>query len=64
MNGLLGVRDVRYVIFYADRDGATFKISGLVVATGADFFKEYRRFGGLAMNRKLQLKLPPAWFER
>lgn len=63
-NGLLGVRDVRYTIFYADRDGAAFKISGLVVVTGADFFKEYRRFGGLAMNRKLQLKLPPAWFER
>lgn len=63
-NGLLGARDVRYAIFYADRDGAAFEISGLVVVTGADFFKEYRQFGGLTANRKLQLKLPPAWFER
>lgn len=62
-NGVFDVRDVRYAIFYAKRDGSSFTIESLVVTTGADFFKEYRQFGGLTANRKLQLRLPRAWFE-
>lgn len=62
-SGVLDVRDVRYAIFYAARNGASFTIESLVVTTGADFFKEYRQFGGLTSNRKLQLRLPSAWFE-
>lgn len=61
-NGVLDVRDVRYAIFYADRDGARFMVQSLVVVTGADFFEEYRQFGGLTANKKLQLRLPSAWF--
>ncbi|MBD8534419.1 restriction endonuclease [Plantibacter sp. CFBP 13570] len=61
-NGLLDVRDVRYAIFYATRTGAIFTVDSLVLSTGADFFKEYRQFGGLTSNKKLQLKLPTAWF--
>jgi hypothetical protein len=61
-NGVLDVRDVRYAIFYAVRDGDSFTIESLVVTTGADFFKEYRQFGGLTSNKKLQLRLPKEWF--
>lgn len=61
-NGLLDVRDVRYAIFYAERHGTEFTITSLVVSTGADFFKEYRQFGGLTSNKKLQLRLPSSWF--
>ena len=28
----------------------------------ADFFQEYRQFGGLTTNKKLQLRLPTSWF--
>jgi hypothetical protein len=62
-NGVLDVCDVRYAIFYADRDGSSFTITNLVVTTGADFFKEYRQYGGLTSNAKLQLRLPGSWFE-
>lgn len=62
-NGVLDVCDVRYAIFYADRDGSSFTITSLVVTTGADFFQEYRQFGGLTSNAKLQLRLPTTWFE-
>ncbi|MEU6861184.1 hypothetical protein AB0B28_20190 [Glycomyces sp. NPDC046736] len=62
-NGVLDVRDVRYAIFYADRHDSSFTITSLVLTTGADFFDEYRQFGGLTSNAKLQLRLPNAWFE-
>lgn len=62
-NGVLDVKDVRYAIFYADRHDSNFKITGLVLSTGADFFNEYRQFGGLTSNAKLQLRLPNSWFE-
>lgn len=61
-NGVLDVCDVRYAIFYADRKGSNFTISSLVLTTGADFFGEYRQFGGLTSNAKLQLRLPNVWF--
>ena len=53
---------MRYVIFYATRAQGRFTIDSLVVVTGADFFKEYRQFGGLTSNAKLQLRLPGEWF--
>ncbi len=61
-NGLFSVRDVRYAVFYATRVQGRFTIESLVVTTGADFFKEYRQFGGLTSNTKLQLRLPGEWF--
>jgi hypothetical protein len=61
-NGLFSVRDVRYAVFYATRTQGRFTIECLVVTTGADFFKEYRQFGGLTSNAKLQLRLPAEWF--
>ena len=61
-NGMFSGRDVRYVIFYADRRNSSFTITHVVVVTGADFFQEYRQFGGLTTNKKLQLRLPTSWF--
>lgn len=61
-NGLLQVRDVRYAIFYATRTGSEFTLDSLVLTSGADFFEEYRQFGGLTSNKKLQLRLPASWF--
>lgn len=61
-NGLFSVRDVRYAIFYATRLQGRFTIENLVVTTGADFFNQYRQFGGLTSNTKLQLRLPAEWF--
>lgn len=62
-NGVFDVCDVRYAIFYAERNGDSFTITSLVVTTGSDFFSEYRQFGGLTSNSKLQLRLPNSWFE-
>lgn len=62
VNGTVAVRDCRYAIFYGERDGSTFTITALVVVTGADFFREFRQFGGRVSNSKLQLRLPSAWF--
>lgn len=61
-NNLLAVKDVRYAIFYAKRLETAFQITSLVVVTGADFFREFRQFGGLVSNSKLQLRLPARWF--
>jgi hypothetical protein len=62
VNGAVAVRDCRYAIFYGDRYGSTFTITALVVVTGADFFTEFRQFGGRVSNSKLQLRLPSTWF--
>lgn len=62
LNGVLAVRDTRYAIFYGDREGDEFVLTTLVVSTGADFFNEFRQFGGKVSNSKLQLRLPSDWF--
>lgn len=61
-NGVVAVRDCRYAIFYGERERNLFTITALVVVTGEDFFSEFRQFGGLVSNTKLQLRLPRAWF--
>ncbi|MFD3707633.1 hypothetical protein ACFWUP_31240 [Nocardia sp. NPDC058658] len=61
-NGVLAVADIRYAIFYGERSGPNFTLTELVVATGQDFFKEFRQFKGNVSNSKLQLRLPSEWF--
>lgn len=63
LNGLLAVRDIRYAVFYGERDGAVFDVTSLVVVTGAEFFSAFRQFGGNVSNKKLQLRLPDDWFK-
>lgn len=56
--------DVRYAVVYAHASGAgELVISDVVVSTGEDFFQEFVQFGGLTVNRKLQLHLPDGFFE-
>lgn len=56
--------DARYAVFYATRiSGAGVRIDAVVVATGADFFTEFRRFEGKVQNAKLQIPLPAHVFE-
>lgn len=64
LDGRLSARDVRYAIFYGTRlDANTFQITSLVMTTGADFFEEFRQFGGIVTNKKLQLTLPMNFFD-
>lgn len=55
--------DTRYLIAYATPNKIDLRIKHVVTTTGADFFNEFRRFGGLVQNRKLQLRLPADFFK-
>jgi hypothetical protein len=56
--------DVRYAVFYATMQGNKIRISNLVLATGADFFSFFNRFGGKTRNSKLQIPLPKNFFDK
>ena len=56
--------DTRYLVAYAVHDHAVLDIEDIVVLTGADFFQEFQRFGGLVQNKKLQFRLPAGFFGR
>jgi hypothetical protein len=55
--------DARYLVAYAVHDTAVLRVEHIVVCTGADFFDEFQRFGGLGQNTKLQIPLPGNFFE-
>ena len=56
--------DVRYAVVYGHPTGrGTVHIDSVVVTTGEGFFDEFRLFGGLEVNKKLQIKLPRRFFE-
>lgn len=55
--------DVRYLVAYASRHRDDLVIDEIVLSTGAAFFGEFRKFGGLEQNRKLQLRLPRGFFD-
>ncbi len=54
--------DARYLVAYGGHDVEVLRVEHIVVSTGADFFQEFQRFGGLVQNRKLQLRLPSSFF--
>ena len=54
--------DVRYAIFYASLTGANVRLSHVILSTGADFFSFFTKFGGLVINKKLQIPLPRDFF--
>lgn len=56
--------DARYLVAYGQplSDGSTL-IEAIVLATGQDFFNEFRQFGGLVQNRKRQIRLPDSLFQ-
>lgn len=56
--------DVRYAVVYATPTGTgELLISDVVISTGEHFFQEFVQFGGLTVNRKLQLHLPEDFFQ-
>jgi hypothetical protein len=55
--------DSRYLIAYASRQVEAFVIEEIVVSTGAGFYDEFQKFGGLGQNSKLQLRLPRGFFD-
>jgi hypothetical protein len=55
--------DVRYAVFYGSPDGETVRLNHLVLTTGASFFAFFRRFEGKVTNKKLQIPLPPGFFD-
>lgn len=55
--------DVRYAIFYGKTDGSTVTLSNLILVTGEDFFKRFKRFEGKVLNKKLQIPLPADFFD-
>lgn len=54
--------DTRYALFFAKTDGVRVSLTHLFVATGADFFKRFRRFEGKVTNGKIQIPLPRNFF--
>ena len=49
--------DVRFGVFFATLSDRTVRIDRLVLSTGERFFDHFRRFAGIYVNSKLQLKL-------
>jgi hypothetical protein len=54
--------DTRYAIFSASISAGSVTLTGLVLATGAEFFSRFQQFGGLVVNGKLQIPLPRNFF--
>jgi hypothetical protein len=55
--------DVRYAVFYGSITGGKARVESLVVCTGQDFFKFFRRFEGKVVNKKIQIHLPKGFFD-
>jgi len=55
--------DVRYAVFYGTVIGAEVRLDHVIVSTGRDFFQFFQRFGGLVLNKKLQIPLPSGFFD-
>lgn len=55
--------DVRYAVFYGTVNGLDVTLDHVVVSTGQDFFRFFQRFGGLELNKKLQIPLPADFFD-
>jgi len=57
-------QDVRYAVFCGSVSAAQVKISGLILVTGLDFFREFEQFGGLVISNKYQMHLPNDFFDK
>ena len=56
--------DVRYAIFRADTDGTEVTLTHFYLTTGEAFFGRFPQFQGKVINKKLQIPLPGAFFDR
>ena len=55
--------DVRYALFYAETDGQMVTITHFFLTTGEKFFTRFPQFQGSVTNKKLQIPLPPDFFD-
>ncbi len=55
--------DVRYALFYARTDGELVTLTHLFLTTGENFFMRFPQFQGQVINRKIQILLPPTFFD-
>lgn len=55
--------DVRYAVFGATTDGREVTLTGLIVTTGEMFFARFAQFEGRVLNKKLQIRLPPTFYD-
>lgn len=55
--------DVRYALFYAETDGNSVILTHLFLSSGERFFTRFPQFQGKVLNRKLQIPLPPDFFD-
>ncbi|WP_143642116.1 restriction endonuclease [Streptomyces viridochromogenes] len=57
-------RDSRYAVVYAKRtEDKRILVESVVLTTGRDFFTAFQRFEGNVQNKKLQIHLPPDFFD-
>lgn len=55
--------DTRYAVFGGVRSSTgNVRLVGLTLVSGDCFFEVFRRFGGLGVNSKLQIRLPAEWW--
>ena len=54
--------DVRYALFHGKTDGRRVTLTHLYLTTGEKFFSRFPQFRGNALNRKIQIPLPPDFF--
>lgn len=57
------VCDVRYVLFCADRVADNVTLTHLFVTTGERFLDRFQLSQGNVLNKKLQISLPPGFFD-
>lgn len=55
-------RDIRYAVYFATLRDNDVRLDHVIVITGADFFKFFRRFEGNIVNQKIQIPLPEELF--
>ena len=55
--------DVRYAVFGATTDPGEITLTRLFVTTGEMFFVRFAQFGGRVLNRKIQMRLPPTFYD-
>ena len=55
--------DVRYALFCAETDGVIVTLTRLYLTTGEEFFARFPQCLGKVLNKKLQIPLPPDFFD-
>lgn len=63
LSSTLRHQDARYLVAYGVTDGSYVELQEIVMSTGADFFSEFRKFGGKTQNEKVQIHLPADFFD-